>query len=48
MALSLFMLHTSRVFYNDIHRTFINIGLPSDPLVGDRVLVKQPYWLEWP
>ena len=34
-------------FYNDIHRKFITIGLPTDPLVEDRVLVKQRYWLEW-
>ena len=34
--------------YNDIHSKFINIGLPTDPLVEDRVLVKQHYWLEWP
>ena len=30
-------------FYNDIHRKCINIGLPTDPWVEDRVLVKQHY-----
>ena len=35
-------------FYNDIHSKFINIGLPTDPLVEDRELMKQYYWLEWP
>ena len=35
-------------FHNDIHIKFINIGLPPHPLVEDRVLVKQCYWLNWP
>ena len=35
-------------FYNYIHSTFINIGLPTDPLVEDGVLMTQHYWLEWP
>ena len=34
------------IFTNDIHSKFINMGLPTDPLVEDRVLVK--HWLEWP
>ena len=32
----------------DIHNKCINIGLPTNPLVEGRVLVKQHYWLEWP
>ena len=35
-------------FYNYIHSKFINIGQPTDPLVEDRVVMKQHYWLEWP
>ena len=35
-------------FCNDIHSEFINMGLPTNPLVEGRVLVKQHYWLELP
>ena len=36
------------ICYSDIHSNFINIGLPTDPSVEDRILLKQRYCLEWP